>query len=153
MTSEAGEVRWGVDGAVTTLLASGETTGEWLGMVRERARRNEGIPLHRHSGDNEAFYILAGELTFWIGDRKPSSASAGTFVHIPAGTPHSFRVDSHLAEYLIITTPRHERFYRAISDPAVDSSMPPERELDMERVEAACAEFDVEILGPPPGRS
>jgi hypothetical protein len=49
------------------------------------------------------------------------------------------------------TTPQHERFYRAISEPAQSRTLPPEEPLDMEKIEAAAREYKVEILGPPPG--
>ena len=38
---------------------------------------------------------------------RPITPSAGSFVHIPGGTVHAFRVNSDTARYLIITTPRH----------------------------------------------
>ena len=41
-------------------------------------------------------------------------APAGTFAHLPGGTVHGFRIESETARYLIRTTPRHGRFYRAI---------------------------------------
>ena len=45
-------------------------------------------------------------------------AAAGAFVHIPAGAVHGFRIDSASARYLILTTPRHADFYRAITAPS-----------------------------------
>ena len=64
---------------------------------------------------------------------------------------HAFQVDSETARYLITTTPQHERFYRAISEPAQSRTLPPEEPPDMEKIEAAAQEYKVEILGPPPG--
>ena len=64
---------------------------------------------------------------------------------------HAFQVDSETARYLILTTPQHERFYRAISEPAQTRSLPPEEPPDMEKIEAAAQAYKVEILGPPPG--
>ena len=64
---------------------------------------------------------------------------------------HAFKVDSEIARYLIISTLQHERFYRAISEPAQSWTLPPQRPLDMEKVEAAAQEYGVEALGPPSG--
>jgi hypothetical protein len=64
---------------------------------------------------------------------------------------HAFKVDSETARYLIITTLQHERFYRAISEPAQSRTLPPERTLDMEKVMDAAQEYGVEALGLPPG--
>jgi len=65
---------------------------------------------------------------------------------------HAFLVDSETARYLIITTPQHERFYRAaFGELARSRTLPPERPLNIERIEAAMQEYKVEMLSPPPG--
>lgn len=46
-------------------------------------------PLHRHPRHTESFYVLEGEMTFTVGDRK-LRALAGTWVQVPPGTPHMF---------------------------------------------------------------
>jgi hypothetical protein len=86
-----------------------------------------------------------------LGSDEPIRASSGSFVHIPGGTVHAFRVDSETARFLIITTPQHERFYRAIAEPAQARSMPPETTMDMEKMGAACEAYGVEGVGPRPG--
>lgn len=147
---QEGESRRSVDGALTSFKATGEMTGGRLVVIEDLASKGNGTPLHRHPDDEESFYILEGNLTFWLGDDSPVVAPAGAFVHIPGGIAHAFRVDSGSARYMIITTPRHGEFYRAISDPADESIGTMHAEMDMARIEAACDRFGVEILGPPP---
>jgi quercetin dioxygenase-like cupin family protein len=148
---EEGEAFWGF-GALWTPKATAEQTGGRFSMIEEVAPRGEGTPLHVHREDDETFYVLEGELTFYLNEGgQPILASAGSFVHIPGGVVHAFQVDSETARYLITTTPQHERFYRAISEPAQSRTLPPEEPLDMEKIEAAAREYKVEILGPPPG--
>ncbi len=126
--------------------------GSNFSLIEEVAPKGEGTPLHVHPEDAETFYVLEGELTLGLGeDSDPIPASAGSFVHIPGGVVHAFKVDSATARYLIITTLQHERFYRAISEPAQARTLPPQRPLDMKKVEAAAQEYGVEALGPPPG--
>ena len=55
-----------------------------------------------------------------------------------------------MARYLIITTPQHEHFYRAIAEPAQTRSIPPETPMDMEKIGAACEAYGVEGVGPAP---
>ncbi len=148
--SEDGDWFWGA-GALLIIKASAEQTGGRFALVERFASRGEGPPLHVHREDDEAFYVLEGELTFYLDDERPLPVSAGSFVHVPGGVVHAFRVDSETARYLIITTAQHERFYRAISEPAQTPSLPPEAPLDMEKIEAAAQEYKVEILGPRPG--
>jgi quercetin dioxygenase-like cupin family protein len=146
---EEGEALWCV-GALTTVKAAAEQIAGAYAMIEDLAPKGSGTPLHRHQKDDEAFYALEGELTFYLGNDKPIQASPGSFVHIPGGTVHAFRVDSETARYLIITTPQHERFYRAIAEPAQTRSIPPDTPLDMERIGAACEAYGVELIGPAP---
>ncbi len=148
---EEGEAFWGF-GALWTPKATAEQTGGRFSMIEEIAPRGEGTPLHVHREDDETFYVIEGELSFYLEDDGPIPASAGSLVHVTGGAVHAYQVDSETARYLIITTPQHERFFRAaFGDPAPSRTLPPEGPLDMERIGAAAGEYGVEILGPPPG--
>jgi quercetin dioxygenase-like cupin family protein len=144
-----GEALWCV-GALTTVKAAAEQTAGAYSLIEDLAPKGAGTPLHRHVRDDEAFYVLDGELTFYLGNDEPIQASAGSFVHIPGGTVHAFRVDSETARYLIITTPQHERFYRAIAEPAQTRGIPPDAPMDMDKIGAACEAYGVEGVGPAP---
>ncbi|MGE3798160.1 MAG: cupin domain-containing protein [Thermomicrobiales bacterium] len=146
-----GEFRWSVDGSLSRFAASADVTEGAYAVIEDRVVRNEGIPVHRHPGDDESFYVLEGEITFFLGDDLPFVAQAGSFVFVPGELAHSFQVTSDSARYLIVTTPRHEQFYRAISKPAPSRERPPSEPLDMDMVIAACEQYGVEIIGPPPG--
>src|SRR5262245_32762952 len=102
---EASERRWMGD-TFTDFLATGDQTGGAFAFVDEQAARGMAVPLHRHD-DVESFYVLAGEITFFLGGQAGVRGAAGTFAHVPAGTVHGFRVESETARYLILTTPRH----------------------------------------------
>ena len=60
-----GEARWFL-GALTTIKASGETTGGRVAVTENWAPRGHGSPLHVHHNEDEWFYVLSGELTFWV---------------------------------------------------------------------------------------
>jgi quercetin dioxygenase-like cupin family protein len=133
---EGGEAFWGLDNSLWSLKTTAEQTGGRFSVIEEVAPRGEGTPLHVHREDDETFYVLEGELTFYLDNDQPIAASAGSFVHIPGGVVHAFKVDSETARYLMITTLQHERFYRAISEPAQSRTLPSERLPDMEKVMA-----------------
>ena len=50
------------------------------------------LEAHVHPGEDDAFYILEGELTFAFGD-SDVAAGPGTFVLAPPGIEHGFRND------------------------------------------------------------
>lgn len=150
---DEGEMRWGMDGSLSRFVSSAEQSDGAFAVVEDRVARSEGIPLHRHPGDHETFYVLDGAVEFFVGDLAPYVAVAGAVVFVPGEVAHAFRVTSETARYLIITTSRHAEFYRAISRPATAQTLPPAEPMDMDVIMEACARFGVEILGPPPGVS
>lgn len=52
-----------------------------------------GPPLHIHQNAAEAFYVLEGEYIMYL-DEREVTCPAGSFVYIPAGLRHGFRVGS-----------------------------------------------------------
>jgi mannose-6-phosphate isomerase-like protein (cupin superfamily) len=50
------------------------------------------LEAHVHADEDDAFYILEGEMTFMFGDEE-AAAPPGTFVLAPAGVEHAFRND------------------------------------------------------------
>jgi quercetin dioxygenase-like cupin family protein len=130
---------------LTYFLATGESTGGEFALVEETARGGEAVPLHRHPNDIESFYVLDGEISFFLDDGLPVRAHTGTFVHVPAGAVHGFRIESETARYLILTTARHGDFYRAITNP---EEAPPN--VEGERIREAAREYGIEFVGPLP---
>ena len=143
------ELRW-MGETSTCFLATGESTSGAFCLVDERAHRGESVPLHRHPDDMESFYVLEGELTLYIGDEPGVRAPAGSFAHLPGGTVHGFRVESEAARYLILTTPHHGEFYRAISIKSRPGGMPPLEAVEGPQVKQASADFGIEFIGPLP---
>jgi quercetin dioxygenase-like cupin family protein len=148
--SEEGEAFW-FSGGLVTVKASAQQSGGRFALTEQLFPRGIATPLHRQPEDDESFYVLDGEVTFYLEDGQPIPASAGSFVHVPAGVPHAFQIDSETARILNVSTAQHELFFRATSDQAQARTIPPDAPPDMERLMAAAQEYGVEILGPPPG--
>ena len=148
--SEYGEALW-FFGSLATFKATAEQTGGAFMLLEQLAPGGMATPLHVQPDDHESFYVMEGELTFYLEDAKPIPASAGSFVHIPKGVAHAFQVDSETARILNLSTPQHERFYRAAGEPAQGRTLPPEGPIDMEKVTSAAQGYGVKLLGPPPG--
>jgi quercetin dioxygenase-like cupin family protein len=135
------------------LRVSGEVSGGQFSLSEQIGPRGIATPFHSQRDDPETFFVLEGEMTFYMSDGSPISATAGDTIFIPAGQAHAFEVTSENARWLNLTTPNHEAFFRAAGDPAPALVLPPDSAPDMPRVMAAASQYGVEILGPPPGAS
>ena len=141
-----GEKRWMGDTS-TYFLATGDSTNGAFCLVDETARKGESVPLHKHDQDVESFYLVEGEITFFVDEEPGTRASAGAFVHLPGGAIHGFRVESETARYLILTTPHHGEFYRAISLPAEAGGGPPKEPVTGEMVGKAIQDYGIDFIG------
>ena len=84
-----------------TVLASGEATGGYE-IFLQRGPEGSGPPPHSHPWD-ESFYVVRGRIDFGFGDES-TSATAGTLVHLPAGTVHWFRFGEGGGEMISMTS-------------------------------------------------
>jgi quercetin dioxygenase-like cupin family protein len=150
LEAEQGEALW-FFGGLATVKASSEQTGGRFSLTEQLLPGGQATPLHSQPEDDETFYVLEGDLTFYLGVGQSLAASAGAVVHVPKGTAHAYRVDFETARVLNITTPQHESFFRAAGEPAPARELPPQGPPDMNKVMSAANQYGVEILGPPPG--
>jgi quercetin dioxygenase-like cupin family protein len=124
LASDEGEAVWFADSLLRYKVTGDETHGQ-LALAEVRAPRGSGSPVHTHRLEDEAWYILEGELTFWLGE-EALTAIPGDFVFGPRGVRHRFRVDSEEARFLILVTPAgFEEFTRACGWPASAGTLPP----------------------------
>ena len=75
-------------GNVEFLARSQDTRRFNLAVVTIEPHR-EGPDVHAHPAEDDAFYVLEGELTFIL-DEAEVVARAGTFVLVPPGVVHTF---------------------------------------------------------------
>jgi quercetin dioxygenase-like cupin family protein len=135
-------------GSLMTIKARAEETGGALGVVEGSFYEGFGPPLHVHSREDEAFYVLEGEIRFRQGEDE-FVAGPGTWVWGPRGVPHAFKVQSESARALVLVTPGGlERMFEEGGVPASESAEPPEREYDPNAAVAISKRFGFEVVGP-----
>jgi quercetin dioxygenase-like cupin family protein len=145
-----GEALWFL-GVLAIIKASTETTAGRVAVIEHLAPRSSGSPLHVHHDEDEWFYVIEGEVTFWV-DGEVTVAGAGSFVYGPRDIPHTFSVSSETARFLLVTEPSgFEAFVRAVGEPAADLVIPPAptEPPDVAAMARLAAEHGMEILGPP----
>ena len=122
-TIEQGPAYWMV-GILWVMLATGEQTGGGYSLMWELCPKGSGPGPHYHDQD-EQFFIIDGEITYQA-DGRELKARAGSFVLIPRGTVHSFRVDSETATLLNSYTPAgFERTITELGERAQAREIPP----------------------------
>jgi mannose-6-phosphate isomerase-like protein (cupin superfamily) len=77
-------------GNVEFLARTADTPRFTFGIIEIVPGRE--LEAHVHADEDDAFYILDGEMTFIFGDRR-ETATPGTFVLVPPGVEHGFRND------------------------------------------------------------
>jgi catechol 2,3-dioxygenase-like lactoylglutathione lyase family enzyme len=107
-------------------------------------------PLHVHDTLDDSFYLLEGELAVRCGD-LPLVATAGSYVSLPAGVPHTFRVMGSRPARLL-TIHHNASFLRLVEEigtPAAGPGLPAEDGgLDLDALAEANARHDSRIIGP-----
>jgi mannose-6-phosphate isomerase-like protein (cupin superfamily) len=140
-----------VVGDIYRFLATGEDTNRKYAMSEAIVPPGGGSPPHVHSREEEGFYILEGEITLFIGDRR-LIVSAGMFANMPVGTPHSFKNESGKpARMLISVAPAGlEQMFFEVGVPLPEGSttaLPPTKE-EIEKMLAVAPKYGIEIRLP-----
>jgi ketosteroid isomerase-like protein len=101
-------------------------------------------PYHTHHLEDEAFYVLEGEMAF-VCDGNWTLAGPSTYVFGPRNIPHGFKVlgDAPARMLLLCTPGGFDQFVVEMSEP---TPAPP----DMAKLMAVAAKYRVDILGPLP---
>jgi ketosteroid isomerase-like protein/quercetin dioxygenase-like cupin family protein len=131
-------------GLPTILRATGQTTNGAFGLVENVMPPGFASPYHVHHLEDEAFYVLEGEMAF-VCDGKWTAAGPGTYIFGPRNLPHGFKVlgDAPARMLLLCTPGGFEQFVVEMSEP---TPAPP----DMAKLMAVAAKYSIDILGPLP---
>lgn len=145
-----GEQMWFAGGGTFTWKATAAETDRAFLLLEDRMVRGKSTPYHLHPNEDEAIYVLEGELLVDI-EGEQHRVRQGGFLCVPRGVPHAFMVTSETARVLALQTPgTGEAFYRDAGEPigsAADAAQPP----DWARLrEVAERSESIELLGPPP---
>lgn len=136
---------------LVTFVVSGEATDGRYALTDSTVPPGGEAPLHVHHREDEAFWVLEGELEITAGDQK-FAASAGAFVHLPRGIAHTYKnIGATPARFLTLMAPAGlEKLFEEVGKPATDPFSPPSfGEEDVEKLLTAAPKYGVEILPPP----
>jgi quercetin dioxygenase-like cupin family protein len=142
-----GEAYWWT-GELATIKTTGEHTGDHLAIVEIVAPVGVQIPVHVHHNEHEGFWILEGELTFYVAG-KAVKARAGDFLLGPRGVPHTYAVETGPARLLFLFMPAgFEGFIRETGEPAAEHVVPPRHvQPSMDTLSALAPKYGIELVG------
>ncbi len=140
---------WFIDN-LAYVHVDGEESGGAFSLCEIVAAHGDMPPLHVHHRDDETFYVLEGEVRLFFGCSE-IVLPAGQAALAPREVPHTYRVESDGARFLVVNAPAgFEQFLRGAGEPAPIAELPaPGRPLDPAELARAAAEHGIEILGPP----
>ena len=138
-------------GDVYRFLATGEDTNGAYALFEAVVLPGGGPPPHVHSREEEAFYVLEGELVFYVGEER-HVMTAGMFANMPVGTRHAFKNESNQpAKMLISVAPAGlERMFFEVGVPlpsGATTALPPTR-AEIEKLLAIAPQYGIEIQVP-----
>jgi quercetin dioxygenase-like cupin family protein len=142
-------------GELLTWLAAAQQTNGVFDFGELRADPGVKTPEHIHGGHDETFYLLDGSFRFKVGSQI-IDATAGTFVFIPRGTPHTWiSLGSTKAHTLLMFMPGGmDGFFRELG-PLLPELMANMGDLSgvapetLAKTEDIFRRYQYELVGPP----
>ena len=134
-----------VDHPFTFKAISSDTDGHYA--LFESILYGGGPGQHTHENEEEAFYVIEGNLKVLLGENI-IEAKPGSFVLVPRGTIHTFfRSDENPVKMLVIISPAgfEDFFFEVVGPDEVDAHMMEERALE------AGHKYGVRFTAPPLG--
>ena len=145
---DEGEATWFFN-ALTTAVATTAETGGAYSLTEHLVTAASNPPMHVQVDEDEAFYILDGEVEFEV-DGQVVTATPGTFAFVARGAAHLFRVKTATARMLVICSGKPsdniEDFFFAMGEPATERRLPQPAPPDMERLAELTARTGIVLV-------
>lgn len=127
------------------LATSAQTSGEFTLLQTQGEPPDFGPPLHLHRDAAEAFFVLEGEYLMYVEDQQ-TLCPPGTFVYVPRGVPHTFKVvsDGPGKKLNLFAPAAMTEFFEKLAAAEASGSATPEL------LEQIATESHMEVLGPVP---
>jgi mannose-6-phosphate isomerase-like protein (cupin superfamily) len=129
-----------------TVKASEDETDGLVSVIENEEPPGFGPPIHVHNDCAEAFYVLEGEYVMYLEDQDVV-CPAGSFIFIPQGTRHGFKVGGVPSRKLNFYFPASMIGYFDDLAAALRRDSVSGEELD-----AIASSHAMEVVGPPAER-
>ncbi|MGV7116579.1 quercetin 2,3-dioxygenase [Paenibacillus kyungheensis] len=133
------------------LATQASTDGDYI-MVSTEGPKGDAIVSHYHEHHTETFFCVQGQMTMWANGEEVQLLP-GDFLHVSAGTVHSYRLDTHYTKFVgVLLSGLFEPFFRLLGDEYEHYIFPDTPgPLRMDRVIANIQSLDLKVVTPPGG--
>ncbi|MFP5351805.1 MAG: cupin domain-containing protein [Actinomycetota bacterium] len=126
-----------------SVKATSDETGGAFSLLEADEPPDFGPPLHIHHDAAEAFYVLGGEYIIFLEEREVA-CTEGSFIFIPAGIQHGFRVGKVRSRKLNFYIPAAMVGYFDELSAAI------KEDADPEKLSEIALRYSMEVVGPVP---
>jgi mannose-6-phosphate isomerase-like protein (cupin superfamily) len=127
-----------------TVKADSSATGGAFTLLEANEPPNFGPPMHVHRNAAEAFYVLDGEYVMFVNGAE-IRCPAGSFVYVPAGAVHGFRVGPVPSRKLNLYVPEAMIGYFDELAAGVRTG-----DMDDARLSEIAERYGMQVIGPVP---
>ncbi len=108
---------WFLGSLMTVHADSADTEGN-SALIEMVGAPGQEPPFHSHRNEDEMFYLIEGSLKVFRGQEE-LTLKPGESGFLPRGMPHTFKILSPTARWLVYITPGgFEEFFRGVGKPA-----------------------------------
>jgi len=150
---DQGTATWAM-GSLFERLATGDETAGAFDLTLATQPPGIAPPLHVHTREAEAFYVLEGTMVYRAGDEFHHLA-AGSFIYLPPGVPHAFRITGTTpVRFLSLDAPAGLMdLYDEVGVPASERRLPGSDgrsiEDEIPRWNEIGPRYGLQVVGPP----
>ncbi len=148
-----GRATWAM-GSLFEHLLEGDVSAGALGVALVTQPPGVATPLHRHTREAEAFFLLEGQMSYQAGEEL-FELYPGCFIHLPLGLPHAFRIRGEQpARMLALTAPAGLLgLYDEVGLPATEHRLPgtdgQPPEVELPKWGEVAPRYGLQVVGPP----
>ena len=145
---DEGKALWMLGGLFTVKASRAQTNGGFS-LIEFHQPPGTEPPLHTHQGEDEAFYVLDGEMSVVCGEQR-LTAAPGAFVFLPRGVLHGFTiVGPKPLRGLVFTQPGgFDDFVAEMGEPATTRTIPASGAPDVPKLLTLARKYGIDLQLP-----
>jgi len=147
--------RYYIDVGIGSVCLSGADTGGTYCLLEAGLAPGMSVPRHTHTREDEAYFVLIGELEVTVGD-KVFILRPGDSLMAPRDIPHQLRNSGNVENHylLVFSPPGFEEFLRLTAVPPPDNAAAPTKPpaISVQNVHQLATDFGILFNGDGPAK-